>query len=165
MKPLYLLPLIPYLLYGCAVVTDARLYDFNSGMLSHARFYDLEDRHGRITATMYDGEVLRGEFTLTDEHSSALPSTVRIDFDQPPVGGNQNGADASTPQPHTDKTLSGVFGFTPDGDAKPAGIATLVGDKGTVLQVVIYDLDTIRGIGSGVGLDNKGNWYLVRLGA
>ncbi len=166
MKLLYALSLIPCLLYGCAFyqVTAAQLYDFNSGMLSSARFYDLEEPHSRITATLYDGEELRGEFTLTNEHSSTLPRTARLDFDQTLASDKQSKAEA-TATPHTDKTLAATFGFTPDEDARPVGVATLVGNKGTVLQIVIYDLDAARGIGSGVGLDNKGNWYLVRLGS
>ena len=165
MKPIYILSLIPCLLYGCAFyqVTRAQLYDFNSGMLGSAQFYDIGDPHGRITATLYDGEKLHGEFTLTNEHPATLPRTARLDFDQTLASDKQISAKA-IPTPHTDKTLAGVFGFGADGDARPVGVATLVGNKGTVLQIVIYDLDAARGIGSGVGLDNKGNWYLVRLG-
>jgi len=162
---LFLLMLTSCLLYGCilARVTEARLYDFNSGMLSSARFYDIDEKHGRAKATLYNGEELSGEFTLTGEHPSVLPQVAQIEFDQPHTANKQKGAD-NKPSQHSHKTLAGVFGFQPDGDAKPMGIATLVGNKGTVLQIVIYDLDIERGTGSGVGLDNKHNWYLVRLG-
>jgi hypothetical protein len=168
-KALYhLLWLAPCLLYGCVLsqVTEARLYDFNSGMLSTARFYDLDEQHGRIKATLYNGEELRGEFTLTNEHQSAasLPRLAQIDFDQPPPATQGTKGDDTTAHP-SPKTLATVFGFPPDGDARPLGIATLVGERGFVLQIVIYDLDLDRGVGNGVGKDNKGNWYLVRIGS
>lgn len=161
-----LLILTSCLLYGCVLarVTEARLYDFNSGMLSNARFYDIDEQHGRVTAKLYNGEELRGEFTLTNEHPSALPRVAQIEFDQAPTAPKQGDTDEAPP-PRAGKTLAGVFGFAPDGDAKPVGVATLVGDKGTVLQVVIYELNIEQGTGSGVGLDNKGNWYLVRIGS
>ncbi len=165
MKPIYALLLVPCLLYGCAFyqVTEAQLYDFNSGMLSSAQFHDIEEPHGRITATLYDGEELHGEFTLTNEQSSTLPRAARLDFDQTLASDKHSKAEA-TSTPHTDKTIAATFGFTPDEAARPVGVATLVGNKGTVLQIVLYDLDASRGTGSGVGLDNKGNWYLVRIG-
>ena len=161
-----LLILSSCLLHGCvfARVTDAHLYDFNSGMLSNASFYDIDYGHGRISATLYNGEELRGEFTLTNEEQPlTLPRVAQIQFDQPPAKGKPADAEGG-PQPHSHKTLAGVFGFPPDGDARPVGVATLLGEEGSVLQIVIYDLDIERGVGSGVGLDNKGNWYLVRLG-
>lgn len=162
----FLLILTPCILFGCplARVTEARLYDFNSGMLSSARFYDIDERHGRVMAKLYNGEELRGEFTLTNERASVLPRVTQLDFDQQPAAREQTNA-GGAPQHRSNRTLAGVFGFAPDGDAKPVGVATLVGNKGTVLQIVIYDLNIEQGTGSGVGLDNKGNWYLVRVGA
>jgi len=47
----------------------------------------------------------------------------------------------------------------------PAGSATLVGDQGTVLEIVIYSFYYYRGIhGGGVARGNRGNWYRIHIG-
>lgn len=150
---------------GCALtpVQDARLYDYNSGMLSSASFFDLEDGHGRVTGQLFGGEHLAGEYTITGEGTdpAALPRRKKLDFDPILAAGKE-----TTARPTLDPqlTLAAVFGFKGEVDARPMAIATLVGDRGTVLEIVLYTLNVKRGIGTGVARDNKGNWYIVRLG-
>ena len=156
----------PLLLGGCAAhIQDARLYDYNSGMLSSASFFDLENDHGRAEGQLFSGEHLAGEFTVTGEASDPgdLPRRKKLDFDPVLAAGKDTAAKVQALDDPA-ATLAAVFGFKPDTAAKPMAVATLVGDKGTVLEIVLYTLDVQRGTASGVAHDNKGNWYIVRMG-
>ena len=67
--------------------------------------------------------------------------------------------------PETDAKLwPDVYGFGRAATAKPVATATLVGNQGTVIEVVFYSLNLGDGSGSGVGRDNAGNWYRVYVG-
>lgn len=149
---------------GCAMshVEDVRLYDYNSGLLSNGQLFSLGRGHGRATAQMFSGEVLQGEYAVTRETTAALPTRQRLAFDPALAArkeGEANPAPAEAPQ-----DLAKVFGFAPGSAARPMAVATLIGDRGSVLEIVFYALDVETGTGSGVARDNRGNWYIVRMG-
>jgi hypothetical protein len=54
-----------------------------------------------------------------------------------------------------------LYGFSKEAPAKPAGTAILVGDKGTVIEIVFYKIGYQFQFGDGVGKDNKGRRYRV----
>ncbi|MFQ5597906.1 MAG: hypothetical protein ACE5GK_07635 [Nitrospiria bacterium] len=45
---------------------------------------------------------------------------------------------------------SGVYGYAPNARANPLGTATLIGNKETVRGSVLFNADTIQGIGDGL---------------
>lgn len=149
---------------GCAnpLIAKARLYNFNSGTLGTAYINDLKQHYGRITAELADGEKLQGEFTLTHETATTPPRVVRLAFEE--LGMDSNETERKLAQEHEKRTLATIFGYGNDADARPVATATLVGNQGTVLDLVFYSLNLQRGEGNGVGRDNQGNWYLIRSG-
>lgn len=162
-----LLIFAPLLLSACsnAHVTNARLYDFTSGFLIDAQVIGLGNHHGRMTAQLPSGEKLRGEFTLTNEKpsSATVPGLIQLNPEQ--RGSSLNdGQESGRSVPKGGKSLAQVYGFSGAADARPVATATLVGTRGTVVEVVFYSLDAGDGTGTGIGRDNKGDWYSIRLG-
>jgi len=164
--PVLCLALAAALLGGCAAPpSKARLYNIGNDMLSTARFYQLDRRYGRLTLRLPDGEQLRGEFTLTRERAPAhsVPEIVRLVISswssKAPDAGLSGLPAAGAPD-----SMAGAFGFKRGDVARPAAVATAVGDRGTAMEIVLYTLDLRRAEGTGIAHDNHGNWYLVRLG-
>jgi len=71
----------------------------------------------------------------------------------------------NTPPP-TD--FADAYGFSKDAQARPVGTGIIVGDKGTVIELVFYHRSTdVRSsdlqTADGVGRDNHGHYYRVFL--
>ena len=140
---------LAFLAGGCAAVdVGARLYDTQSGTVILATLEGFDIGHGRITAEAPDGERFTGDFSLNG-------------WPTPYMGARFSLAQAAAePQPGPAE----VYGFGPDSDAKPVGSATLVGDRGTVLELILYSLSRPGQYGAGVASDNKGTRYRVHIG-
>lgn len=158
--------IILVLLAGCALPpSKARLYNMGNDMLSTARLYQLDRRYGIMDLRLPEGQQLHGEFTLTREHTpaDAVPDVVRLRFsaDAPP---SPDPLLSGLPASAKPDSLAAAYGFKAGADARPAAVATAVDKRGTALEIVFYTLDIKRHRGTGVAHDNRGNWYLVRLG-
>ena len=136
---------------GCSILTGirdvpARVYELDSGMTINASFESLMlgNGHGRVTAQASDGEQFSGEYSLDGQRF--------------PVGY----------MPHAFTAMSADswerYGFTPGSDARPVGSATLLGDRGTVVEIVLYSFNSAGGYGAGVASDNKDRLYRVHIG-
>ena len=62
-----------------------------------------------------------------------------------------------------EQSLAEEYGFGTNSDAKPVGTAILIGDKGTVIEVIFYKVDPEKKNGDGIARDNEGNIYRVYL--
>lgn len=153
-------------LSGCSDIhiSDARLYNVNNDMLSTAHLYALDKRYGRVTVTLPSGEHLQGDFTLTDGGGDRAPAPeiVRLVYNDSAPG--VRGAPLNLSPVAAERPLATLFGYKHGDKAVPLAVATLVGGRGTALEMVFYTLDVKHDAGSGVARDNKGNWYLIRLG-
>ncbi|MDL1956802.1 MAG: hypothetical protein LWW95_07130 [Candidatus Desulfofervidus auxilii] len=118
---------------GC--VYTATVYNLDTGEVIYAKFQNYWTGHGKITATMPDGEKLEGKY-----------STVS--------GMNMKSVVAAFPWAQT-------YSFYFSQPGMQFGTATLTGDKGTVVEI-IYVVDPWSSHGWGVGRDNKGNRYRVQ---
>lgn len=150
------------LLAACAadVAVPARLYDLASGRVIEATLGSFQQGYGRMTAQMPNGELLEGEYTLYVQRpgSPVAPSaSTSSNVDRPQSEGNTEG-------PPEGRKPSEVYGFGEGVEADPIGSATLVGNRGTVLQVVFYRMNALARYGDGVAYDNKGNWYRIHVG-
>lgn len=137
---------------GCATITGvpkahdvpARVYELDSGMTINATFESLSEGHGRITGQGSDGEQFSGEFSID---SQMFPMGYR-----PPIFTTMSAGSAER------------YGFTPGSDVRPVGSATLLGDRGTVVEIVLYSIHLLDGYGAGVATDNKDRVYRVHIG-
>jgi len=60
-------------------------------------------------------------------------------------------------------SIAEEYGFGKQSGAEPVGTAILVGDEGTVIDIVFYKVDNSKKNGSGIARDNHGNTYRVFL--
>jgi hypothetical protein len=145
---------------GCASPppTPTRLYNLDTGDIISAEMGYADSGHGLMTATIPTGEVCKGEYTIAGAGRSVGPGRYE-DQTRPP--------DERQSQNVTGKDLSWAeaYGYGPGTYVQPIGSATLVGERGTVLEIVIYSYYYYHGVhGDGVGRDNHGNWYRVHIG-
>lgn len=129
------------LLSSCeAMLPTASLYDLKTGKTIEAKFQGLvTSGGGEITATGPDGELFKGRYSTVAENMTTQQAFMklvdRVSFEQ---------------------GYGAVFGD----QGKVNGVATLAGDKGTLIDMQ-YTYDKATGHGSGEGTDNKGNEYRV----
>lgn len=129
------------LLSGCeAMLPTANLYDLKTGKTIEAKFQGLvTSGGGEMTGTGPDGEVFKGRYSTMAENMTTQQAFMklvdRVAFEQ---------------------GYGTVFG----NQGKVNGVATMTGDKGTVVDMQ-YTYDKATGHGSGEGTDNKGNEYRV----
>lgn len=129
------------LLSGCeAMLPTASLYDLKTGKTIEAKFQGLvTSGGGEITATGPDGEQFKGRYSTMAENMTTQQAFMklvdRVSFEQ---------------------GYGTVFG----NQGKVDGVATMTGDKGTVIDMQ-YTYDKATGHGNGEGTDNKGNEYRV----
>ena len=129
------------LLSGCeAMLPTASLFDLKTGKTIEAKFQGLVTAGGgEITATGPDGEQFKGRYSTMAENMTSQQAFMklvdRVAFEQ---------------------GYGTVFGD----QGKVNGVATLAGDKGTVVDMM-YTYDKATGHGSGEGTDNRGNEYRV----
>ena len=156
--------LLAALATGCAAPppTPARLYNLDNGDIISAVMNYADSGHGLMTATLPTGEVCRGEYTIAGARRSYGSGSYE-DQTRPPDENQSDGTSRSV----TGKDLSWAeaYGYGPDTYVQPIGSGTLAGDRGTVLEIVIYSYYYYHGVhGDGVGRDNHGNWYRVHIG-
>jgi hypothetical protein len=138
---------------ACAVPRTARLYDLDTGIVMEAYIEDARQTQGRITAV----NPVTGE-NFTGEYTSIRNDVVRSSYG---IGGSSVSGYATSGA--TSLSYSGygwatAYGFSFDQPTALYGAATLVGDKGTVIEVV-YQVDRRTVHGYGVGRDNQGGRY------
>lgn len=161
--------LFSILFSGCALTKDsaARLYNLHNGEVIHVRLYDFYRGHGRMSAQLPDGEELNGEYTITkrDHQEMPLPPSIMQPNSEKSIMESEpeDRTQASSSQKDV-KSWSEVYGFGGSASAKPAGTAIAIGNRGTVLEIVLYSANIQNGFGDGVGRDNKNNWYRIHIG-
>jgi hypothetical protein len=149
-QPLTVIFLILFLFSSCAapaIPRTVRLYDLNKGSVMEAFIEDARQIHGKITAVNHEtGESFTGEYT-----------SIRDDVVKSSYGsGYVTGGPSSLY--HSSYGWATAYGFSFDQPTKIYGAATLVGNRGTVIEVV-YAVDRRVLHGHGVGRDNQGNRY------
>jgi hypothetical protein len=129
------------LLSGCeAMLPTASLYDLKTGKTIEAKFQGLvTSGGGEITATGPDGELFKGRYSTMAENMSTQQAFMKL-----------------VDRVAFEEGYGTVFGD----QGKINGVATLAGDKGTVVDMM-YTYDKATGHGNGEGTDNKGNEYRV----
>jgi hypothetical protein len=129
------------LLSGCeAMLPTASLYDLKTGKTVEAKFQGLvTSGGGEITATGPDGELFRGRYSTMAENMSTQQAFMKL-----------------VDRVAFEEGYGTVFGD----QGKLNGVATLAGDRGTVIDMM-YTYDKATGHGTGEGTDNKGNEYRV----
>ncbi len=138
-----------------------RFYNLQSGQVISAQLTNTADNRGSITATLPDGKSLTGKYSVVEYTGR----TYR--FEKFMSGGKKSEVEkpfVTEPSETDAKLWPDVYGFGRAATAKPVATATLVGNQGTVIEVVFYSLNLDNGSGSGVGRDNAGNWYRVYVG-
>lgn len=136
-------------LVGCSSIqkTPARLYALDDGQVIHIQLYRLSVGHGRATGTRPDGGVLEGTYSL-------MPASTA------PKGGG-----TSAPEPGSaDLNWAQHYGYNQGAAHQPRGTGTLTGAAGFTMHFVIYSIDAETGYGTGLGRDNKGEWYRLHVG-
>jgi hypothetical protein len=139
-----------------------RIYDLERGLTIAGEVHDFDEARGTITALLPTGESLTGEYSMFHR---AVPFPGRPLKD---LGSGTNGHETdefgSVMPGEGEASWPEAYGFGRDSKARPVGTAVLVGNRGTVLQVVLYNADYHDEFADGVGRDNKGRWYRVFIG-
>ena len=60
-------------------------------------------------------------------------------------------------------SMAEEYGFGKNSNAKPVGTGIIVGSKGTVIDIVFYNVQYNLESGEGIGRDNNGKYYRVYL--
>jgi hypothetical protein len=135
--------LLVCLLFGCAVPPlPVNLYGVsgaNEGRMIVGQAHRSGPKRGIIEITLPDGEQCTGNYSIIRDASSTALSASWNSLYQSVYGSGQ----ATTVQ------------------STGAGMATAVGNNGTVLEVNFL-ADTFSGHGFGVAKDNRGNIYRVQ---
>jgi len=154
---------IVVLLAGCAspAPTPARLYNLDTGDVISAQMDYAENGHGLMTATLPTSEVCSGEYTIAGRGRSYGTGP----YENPVPTDEQATEDSAQRSSDGDLSWAEAYGYGAGTFVQPIGSATLAGDRGTVLEIVIYSFYYYHGVhGDGVGRDNHGNWYRVHIG-
>jgi len=158
-----LILLILILIVHCAstINTPIRLYNLQSGKIIYAYLAEVLDNRGTIISTLSNGENLTGEYAIADK-MYGYEQSYRNKF-------SKNGYEAVYKDDiekgvNETKSWARVYGFGQDSKATPVATAILVGNEGTVIEIVFYTLNIDKGFGDGIGKDNQGNWFRVYVG-
>lgn len=154
---------LPGMLFSCVFVSTTptlRLYNLESGAILRVFFDDAYTDHGVLRANLPSGEHLKGEFFIgvRPEESKHYPGKIV------PLGEEGAGKKLGEGKGYRDITWSELYGFGGDTPVVPVGSAMLVGNRGTVIQVVFYRFKMKKWMGDGVAKDNRGNVYRVYVG-
>ena len=154
--------LIPALLLAIAVAgcsytreVSGRFYNLNDTTMITATLSNFSSGFGELTATMPNGEHLAGVYSFSVGFQ--MPSSRRL-YD---LGETQ-----ALKKEEAEKwsTWPEEYGFGTESRAAPVGTATLHGDRGTVIEVVFYTINSPYQHADGIARDNKGNRYRVYVG-
>lgn len=146
---------------GCfSMIVPARIYNLNTGQVITAELDQSTAGHGEIRASTFGGEMFAGEYVLTGfayNHRRPVPLSFGIS------------PDATVPPEELDQDRAKIwaerYGFGSGADARPAGTGTMVGNRGTVIEIVLYSYSDQPDVyADGIGHDNSGNWYRVHVG-
>jgi hypothetical protein len=140
-----------------------RIYDLQSGLTIGGEVHDFGEERGAITASLPTGERLTGEYSLYHRTISYPGRPLKVPGSTGPPGHETHGFDSVMPG-EGEASWTEAYGFGRESKARPVGTAVLVGNRGTVLQVVLYNADYRDEFADGVGRDNKGRWYRVFIG-
>lgn len=139
-RHLAIILIICIFLYGCATI-PINIYPVEGplagkGVILKSKYVNTGTGHGTIEVVMPDGEVCKGEYST--------------------VAGGVTGWLFSTQQ------YNSLWGssFMSVVENRQYGQATLIGDKGTIIQVEYFT--SVTGHGFGLGKDNKGNIYKIQ---
>jgi hypothetical protein len=162
------LALLVILSVGCVSPspTPARLYNLDTGDIIPAELGYSNKGHGWMTAKLPNGETCSGEYTVGGFGTPYGPPSPNGGITRPLEDSDRSeGENKSENGAEDEMTWAEIYGFGAGTYIRPAGSATLVGDRGTVLEIVIYSFYYFHGThGDGVGRDNHGNWYRVHIG-
>ena len=127
-------------------VNSLRLYDRETGNTIQVALSDAKSNQGSIYSTQNDtapnSEIFKGEYYIYGESRK---------YQHPDQ------------QFMNEQSLAEEYGFGENSDAKPVGTAILIGNQGTVIEVIFYKVDSQKKNGDGIGRDNEGNIYRVYL--
>ena len=149
---------LPFIFVGCfyALPLTARFYNLQNGTIITASLEDFSRGHGEIIASLSSGEFLTGEYTFNTFSSGIISSPKPYLRDEKE---NKESSEEKYPSSWAED-----YGFTRNANVAPLGTATLVGNKGTVVEIIFFNLNYQYSYGDGVGRDNKGNKYRVHIG-
>jgi hypothetical protein len=150
----YVLTLVASTIGCSSLVGQGRLYNLATAERVDFSLAFSGDRNGVAHATLPGGEELKGEFVLWVTRKGAVPDEV---------WGQIKGRVATLPGGSTE--WSKVYGFGEGSEADPVGSATLVGPRGSLLEIVFYHAQIdYHVIGDGLARDHRGQWYRVMMG-
>jgi len=146
------------LLSSCVTTkpTSGRLYNLEDGSIIQIELSNYFEGFGRASGKLKGGELLFGEYTLKLRANKPRP------HQSPPIIGST--ASKSIIPKKDDPSWSEIYGFSSGAEAKPVGTATLIGNKGSIVNIVFFSADTHRGVADGIARTNKGTWYRVHIG-
>jgi hypothetical protein len=149
-----MLLLILALLSGCEMphlFRPLRLYDLKEGVTLEVFLQPNSRNTGMLVSARSDSETFHGEYAIYDRTPSLPGREPRVDAQG--MGAPLAGDFAET------------YGFGKESNARPAGTAVIVGNRGTVVDIVLYRVGDDLSFGDGVAIDNKGRKYRVFLSA
>ncbi len=153
------------LVAGCAtpMSSSARLYNLENGRVVILHLHSFSNGRGKLSAILPDGEEANGEY-----HISAK-DLAPVVLSRPAVGEDHSGVEleeksSAVRDQKAMRSWPEVYGYGPNSNVGPIGTGIVVGNRGTVLEIVLYSANLRDGDGDGVGRDNKGNWYRVQIG-
>jgi hypothetical protein len=134
------------ILAGCIhnKINSLRLYNLDTGYTISSVLSEPKYNQGTIYTTSSDSEYFEGEYYIYGDRA-------RIShYEQMEVFNNAS-------------DLAERYGFGENANAKPVGTAIMIGNLGTVIQIVFYKTHAKLKAGDGIASDNKGNYYRVYL--
>lgn len=145
------------ILSSCATTNDinGRMYNLKDDSVIEIKLSNFNQGYGTASAKFPHGETFSGEYTLTTSSASRIPTIQKLP---------KNAASQTQEAIKADKKEPGWAEVYGNPEAKPVGTATLLGNKGTLINIVFFTADTVRGIGDGVARSNTGQWYRVHFG-
>ncbi len=134
---------------------QARIYDLDTGAVIQGTIPDARQTHGFLSGSnTRTGEALQGEYsTLIDDRVTRSYSNAQAHT----VGRAGLG---TMPFTYSSYTWATGYGLTFDDPTLLYGGATLIGNKGTTIDIV-YGINRYTLHGYGVGRDAKGKRYKV----
>jgi len=133
------------ILPGCITrINTIRLYDLGQGTTIYAQLSKPKYNQGKIYTTAKEGEIFEGEYYIYGDRAR-ISHYKEMDLFL------------------SDMDLTERYGFGKNADARPVGTAIMIGDQGTVIQIVFYQADPNLKAGDGIAKDNLGNYYRVYL--
>jgi hypothetical protein len=155
-------------IYGCAAPspTPLRLYNLDSGDVIHAQMAYSNTLHGHMSAVLPTGETCTGEYTI-GPFRGPYPRPAPYYEELEPNGREESD---ESDDPESDEAerddWAERYGFTPGTVVYPVGSATLIGDRGTTVEMVFYHYYYYHGPhGDGLARDSHGNTYRVYIGS